>query len=249
MSILKLTAEYRNGRTVISDCEFTAPLKVSQPFYRNGYTEVMMMTASAGLLDGDYYDIEITVRKNARLKFTGQSYTKAFKANEKGAYQRVRITVEKGSVFFYEPYPVIPFAGSIFSSNTEIYLDSGCKYAMTDILSSGRAAMNERLEFKHLRTRTAIYIDGKMKFLDNQRLTPNSADLSGTGFFEGYSHTGFLYAYGLSGIKLCEYGDTESAVSCAAEGECIRTFSNSADNICKMYKNIQETYIQGSMHI
>lgn len=235
MSILKLTAENRNGRTVISQSEFTAPLKIAVPFYRDGCTEVMMMAASAGILDGDEYDIEITVKENASLKFTAQSYSKIFKADRTGAKQRVRITVESGGSLIYMPCPAIPFADSIFDSRTEIRLKSDCTFAMTDILACGRSAMKERFAFKSWRSRTAVYCDDRLCFLDNQRLVPSETELSGIGFFEGRSHTGMLYIYGKE-PNITENNRIEAAVTNACKGVCIRAAADSADEIWRCFE-------------
>lgn len=234
MSILKLTAEYKNGRTVISHNEFTAPLKIASPFYRDGYTEVMMMAASAGILDGDMYDIEITVKENASLKFTAQSYSKIFKADKTGAKQRVRITVESGGSLIYMPCPAIPFADSIFDSRTEVRLKSDSTFVMTDILACGRGAMNEHFAFKSYRSRTAVYCDDRLCFLDNQRLIPDDADLSGTGFFEGRSHIGMMYIYGKE-PHITENDRIEAAVTNACKGVCIRAAADSADEIWRYF--------------
>ena len=237
MSILRLTAEYRNGRTVIADTEFTAPLKIASPFYRDGCTEVMMMAASAGILDGDRYDIGITVKKNAHLRFTAQSYSKIFKAENTGAFQRVKINVESGGSLVYMPCPVIPFGESIFDTRTEVRLDKDSEFVMTDILSCGRTAMKERFEFTHYRSRTAVYAADRLCFLDNQRLVPGEKNLSGTGFFEKRSHIGMMYVYGRQpDIPECER--IEAASTSAAEGICIRAAADSADEIWRYFRDI-----------
>ncbi|MGN1119922.1 MAG: urease accessory protein UreD, partial [Oscillospiraceae bacterium] len=148
MSRLYICAENKNGTTIISDSFFSSPIKIAKPFYRPDYTEIMMMTASAGMLDGDVYDIEIIVKKGASLKLTGQSFTKIFKSGEKnGAAQRVRITVEDGVRLIYCPQPVIPFADSIFDSRTEVFLEDNASFLMQDIFSCGRNAMGEAFAF------------------------------------------------------------------------------------------------------
>lgn len=237
MSILKFTAEKRNGRTVITDTEFTSPLKIANPFYRDGCTEVMMMAASAGILEGDHYDIELTVRSGASLKFTAQSYTKIFKAESVGASQKVKITVESGGSLVYMPCPVIPFGGSIFDTRTEVHLQEDSSFVMTDILSCGRTAMKERFEFTSYRSRTAVYVGEKLCFLDNQRLVPSEAPLSGVGFFEKRSHVGMMYIYGKEpSIPECER--IESASTNAEKGVCIRAAADSADEIWRYFGDI-----------
>ena len=242
MSILKLTAEYKNGRTVITDSEFTAPLKIALPFYRKDFTEVMMMAASAGILEGDIYDMEITVKENAFLKFTGQSYTKIFKADKLGAAQNVRINVEQGGTLIYAPCPVIPFGGSIFDVRTEVNISPRSRFAMTDILASGRAAMKEEFAFKSFRSRTLVNIDQKPVYLDNRRLVPDEAHLGGTGFFEGYTHAGSAYFYGADKQALEEaisgYTSGEAAMSNAASGISVRAAGNGADPIHRLFEQM-----------
>lgn len=245
MSVLNITAEYKNGRTVITDSEFTAPIKIAAPFYRKDHTEIMMMTASAGILDGDSYDINITVRENAALKFTGQSYTKIFRADRTGAVQKVTIIVEKGGTLIYAPCPVIPFGGSFFDSRTDVYLHSDSRFAMTDILASGRIAMDETFAFTSYRSRTAVYIDSRLKYLDNRRLTPENTALDGIGFFEGYTHTGSAYFYGADKSALEEtlsgYTSGEAAVSDAAAGISVRAAGKAADDMYRLFETMTHT--------
>ncbi|MDY3792167.1 MAG: urease accessory protein UreD [Oscillospiraceae bacterium] len=245
MSVLKITAEYKNGRTVITNSEFTAPLKIALPFYRKNHTEVMMMAASAGILEGDFYDIEITVKENAFLKFTGQSYTKVFKSDKTGAAQNVRINLEQGGTLVYAPCPVIPFGGSIFDTRTEVNISPRSRLAMTDILASGRTAMNEEFAFKSFRSRTVVCIDGKPVYLDNRRLVPAETELRGIGFFEGYTHAGSAYFYGADKQALeealSEYSSGEAAVSNAAAGISVRAAGNGADPIHRLFEKMTET--------
>lgn len=238
MSILKLTAENRNGRTIITDTVFTSPLKIANPFYRGGYTEVMMMAASAGILEGDRYDIGISAGKKTALKFTGQSYTKIFKAENIGASQRIEISAEEGAKLIYMPCPVIPFGQSVFSSQTEIHLAENSRFAMCDIISCGRAAMNESFKFSSYRSRTAVHIGEKLKFLDNVRLVPSEAELSGIGFFEKHTHMGMIYAYGFEVGELPDFEGVDAAFTNANVGVCIRAAADSGDEIVRFAERI-----------
>lgn len=231
MSKLYLRAENNGERTVISDSRFTSPIKIAKPFYRNEYTEVMMMTASAGILEGDRYDIGINAGKDTALKFTGQSYTKIFKSENRGASQRVDISAEEGTKLLYMPCPIIPFGHSVFNSQTEIHLAENSRFAMCDIISCGRVAMKESFMFDLYRSRTAVYIGEKLKFLDNARLVPSEAELSGIGFFEKHTHMGMIYVYGFDIGELPECDGIEAAATTAEMGICIRISAYSADEI------------------
>ncbi|MCM1133831.1 MAG: urease accessory protein UreD [Ruminococcus flavefaciens] len=240
MSRLYLKTEFKNNRTIISDSFFTSPLKIAKPFYHKNFTEIMMMTASAGILENDFYDIEIDVAKNSKLKFSGQSYTKIFTSVEKGAVQEVKINVGKNAEFVYLPMPVIPFKNSIFRSNTEIHLDESSKFAMLDIVSCGRMAMGEIFAFKSYTSRITVYMGKKPVFLDNQRLVPRETDLSCIGFFENHTHIGMLYLYGYDIENLPENNNIECGFSKVFCGTCIRISGNSGDDILRFANKIIE---------
>lgn len=238
MSKLYIRAEEKEKITVISESLFSSPLKIAKPFYHENYTETMMMTASAGILDGDFYDIRLDVNDKAKLKFTGQSYTKLFKAVKDGASQNIKITVGDNSYFLYFPTPIIPFEGSIFRSNTEIHLSRSSHFAMLDIISCGRSAMNEKFSFCLYRSRNSVYVNEKLVFLDNQRLAPKETNLSEIGFFEKYTHMGMLYLYGYNIENIPENHDMQIGVSDAFRGKCVRILGNNGDDIIRISEEI-----------
>lgn len=237
MSRLYLRAENQDNRTVITECFFTSPLKTAVPFYHKDFTEVMMMSASAGMLEGDEFDIRIHVCSGASLKFTGQSFDKIFRCSEGGKITRkVKINVESGARLIYQQQPAIPFAGSRFKGETDVRLHSGSVFVIQDVLSCGRAAMEEEFEFSEYRSRLSVKKNGKLIFLDNVRLSPDETDLSGTGFYEGYTHSGMMYADGVDIPDISE--DINASVTSAASGKCVRMLSDSAQSITDVFDGL-----------
>ena len=116
-SRLSITAGRRGEKTVLEDCFFRAPFKIMKPFCPEGTEgmELMIMSVSAGILAGDSQEIQIEVKKGARLFLTTQSFEKVHKMEPGGrAFRKSRIRVENGGFLSYQPLPVIPFAGSDF---------------------------------------------------------------------------------------------------------------------------------------
>lgn len=242
MSRLYLKTKNINGKTVIDDCSFTAPIKIAKPFYRDSYTEIMMMIASAGILDGDFYDIEIQAGNNCAVKFTGQSYTKIFRKETIGASQKVKITVGENTKFLYMPCPVIPFADSEFSSVTDISIDSTSKVIICDVLSAGRSGMGENFLFGCYKSRTAVYIENKLVFLDNVRLVPKEIDIGGIGFFENHTHQGMIYIYGYDVCEIPLSETVEVAFSKAYGGYCIRIAGDSGSEIIEYAQEVVKLF-------
>jgi urease accessory protein len=248
MSRLELKLSQRNGRTAVLDSFFTAPLKIAKPFYHESHTEVMLMCASPGMLDGDRYDIKISLSSGARAAMTAQSYNKIFQSKSSfhpehsesneteisqlidgGSFQNIEIRLESGSKFRFSPPPAIPFQRSRFSGRTNVFLEDDSAYLSCDIIACGRSAMGERFAFDSYISRTAVYESGRLVFLDNQRLVPSDADISGIGFFEGYSHAALFYLHGADLPSLPSVSGVEAAMSRAERGICIRAFALSAD--------------------
>lgn len=105
--------------------------------------------------------------------------------------------------------------------------------------------MDEKFAFTSYRSRTAVYVDGRLKYLDNRRLTPENTALDGIGFFEGYTHTGSAYFYGGDRSALDNmlplYTSWEAAVSASAAGISVRAAGNCADDMYRLFENMTRT--------
>ena len=82
VSILSLEASSQNGKTVLSDVHFTAPYKVMQPFLMpDGGIQVMLLAASAGIMEGDRQAFSFYILPGAKVEFLSQSYDKIHPMN------------------------------------------------------------------------------------------------------------------------------------------------------------------------
>jgi urease accessory protein len=228
----------------MSDCFFTSPFKVAKPFYRDdGYTEIMVMCASPGILAGDRYDMRFDLSDNTKTIISEQSYRKLYNTGDDFSRQNTRIQTGENAVLCYIPYPAIPFAGSRFHSRTDIELRPSSKLIYGEIFTCGRDGMGERFAFSEFSSRTAVSVDGKPVFLDNSRLSGSGgvtkgyeaedceADFSGLGFFEGYSCQGVFFFYGFDKVSLPDREGIQAAVSRSSAGFTIRALGDSANDL------------------
>lgn len=231
-----LTAQAQNGRTILSECYCTSPFKVMRPFYEQNRAKVILMTASAGILAGDQYDMRFSVGRGADLTVTGQGYTKLFRCKHAPSHQQTTITVHSGAVLHYLPCPIIPFGGSQFSSQTEVFLSPNCHFVWSDILSCGRVGMGERFAMRQYHSRLVVRVKQTPVFLDHCLITPEEIDYTSVGFFDGYSHMGTLYLYGgdesayLKAIRNLPFCGKKGA-SRAREGIVVRALANRGEQI------------------
>jgi len=241
---LSVSTAYKNGKTVVSDCFFTSPFKIAKPFYReNGYTEIMVMCASPGILAGDRYNIQFDLSDSTKTIISEQSYRKLYNTGDDFSQQHTQIQAGENAALYYVPYPLIPFAGSRFRSRTDIFLRPSSKLVLGEILTCGRDGMGERFAFSEFSSRTAVYVDGKPVFLDNSRLLGSGGavkdrdvkdcdtDFSGIGFFEGYSCQGVFFLYGFDNVSLPEREGIQAAVSKSFAGFTIRALGDSANSL------------------
>lgn len=96
-SSLRLETDFSYGKTNIKDIYFEAPYKIMSPFVQEDCTEVMQMCASAGMLSGDMFDLELKIGEHSNLLYTSQSYEKVFASKGEKTIKRTRIRVEKRS--------------------------------------------------------------------------------------------------------------------------------------------------------
>lgn len=235
---LRLVTKHQNGSTFLDDVYFTAPFKIMNPFYLSkDHIEVMLLSASAAIMAGDSQDISIKVTKGSKLTFTSQSYEKIHKMEEGFASRQTEIVVEKNAYLKYLPLPVIPFAGSAFSSNTVVHLtDESSKFIMCDIISCGRYARGEQFAYHYYKSLVTIYCNNKMIFRDNTNYTPSEMELSQIGMFEGYHH--------VANLILCNLQITEEQIQSFREYiDSIKTISGgitrleSGDILVKIFGN------------
>jgi len=77
-SELHIKAKNINGRTCLEDYFFTAPYKIAKPFWdeKKGLMSIIIMSASAGIMEGDCYRTRVELGAGAKVALRGQSYTK-----------------------------------------------------------------------------------------------------------------------------------------------------------------------------
>lgn len=193
-SVLSVKTKLSGNITIVEDSYFTAPLKIAKPFYdyQNNMANIMLMTASAGIMEGDFYNINMEIGTGTAAALQGQSYTKIHDMNLGCAGQQNFFHVGENAFFDYDPKPAIPFSGSHFTSNTVCRMEKNSQYIFSEILSCGREKSGEQFGFRYYKACSRVYYCNKLIFNDNQVLIPNIQKLMGIGFFEKYTHQATL---------------------------------------------------------
>lgn len=195
VSRFAVRAEKREGHTILSDAAFTAPYKLMAPFERpDGGIQIMPLCASAGIMRGDRQEFSYEAGEGADMEVLSQSFEKIHRMDGGSAYRHIWARAEKGSSLYCCPQPVIPFAGSAYDSETEIYLaDRSTRLFWLEIICSGRIAHEEQFAFRRFSSLVRIYREGKLIYRDNTRYEPDRMPMRGLGMYEGYTHLANIF--------------------------------------------------------
>ena len=234
-SEVRLETELRDGKAVLSDAFFTAPFKVMLPFYlREDFMQVMVLSASAGIMEGDVQKFDIHVNPGTSLEYLSQAYEKIHKMKEGMARRETRIVVEPDAYLKYAPLPTIPFKDSAFENHLEIELkEKTSRLLFQEILSCGRAACGEAFAYR---------------FYHN-RYDPKLFEMSGTGMYEGFTHLLNLVFFNIEKSEswmsevrelLDETPEIEGGVTRIASGDAaVRILGRGSEPLLKISEKIQ----------
>jgi urease accessory protein len=195
---LNIQAAVKNGHTYLKNSFCTTPFKIANitADKKANLLELMLMSCSPGILDGDQYHIEINLEEGSAVKLSTQSYQRLFNMKESAA-QFLQVNLAPGSDFYYLPHPVVPHKQSSFSAKNKIYLSGGCNILVGEILTCGRKLNGEVFLFSKYHSVTEIFLNDKLIIKENLLIEPGVMNVNAMGQLEGFTHQASL-------IYLCE---------------------------------------------
>ena len=141
-----------------------------------------MMAASAGLLGGDHFSLNLDFGAKSDATFLSQSYEKVFNTDGKIASKNITISVGEEAKVCYMPYPAIPFAGSHYQSRAKIQIDPSAIFIYADIFTCGRTGMGEFFSMDMFQSKSQFYVGDKLVFADHTLIDPHKFDYTKIGF-------------------------------------------------------------------
>lgn len=240
ISKIKISTAVEDGRTRLKDSFYNAPYKVVHYGTSQAaeHLELIVMSASPGILDGDRLQIDIAVQEGSRFKLFTQSFNKLHPMKS-GASQEMTLDLAKDAIFQYIPHPVIPFERSVFENRNTLHVHAGSTLIWGDIISSGRVHSGESFSFTSYRNNTRVFFDGKPEIFDNQLIIPSQQPVQSLLFYEGYTHQATLLYVSkkasdlkleLDEILTGRYSEIEFGFSqCSDHGVVIRALGNDGE--------------------
>ncbi|MEU6724044.1 urease accessory protein UreD [Nonomuraea wenchangensis] len=198
VGVLDLAFERRGGRTELTGHYQKTPLQIMRPLYydpaRPDLPYVFVMSAGAGVLQGDRYRLDVTCGAGASVHMTTQTATKVYRMEQDYGTQLVRLTVGPGGYLEYLPDPMIPFAGSRFYQRTHLTCDPSATAILAETMLAGRLARGERHAYTAYCSDLSVHRPGgALLFADPLRLVPGRSPVAGPAMFGGHGVLSTLY--------------------------------------------------------
>lgn len=192
-AVLNLETKLRAGKTVLQDSYCTQPFKIANitEDKLSSHLKLMLMSSSPGILEGDTYNMQVTVGEGCSLELITQSYQRLFQMKQ-GASQSLQVKMQRGSSFVYLPHPVVPHRNAVFTSKSKIFLAEDCALLWGEVINCGRKLNGEVFQFSSYHNLTEIYLNNRLAVKENILLQPQQSSLSTIGQLEGFSHQATL---------------------------------------------------------
>ena len=196
--VLKLEHDPGRQKTVAKEQYSKVPLYTQRALYLEeslpSMAYMFIMSPSGGILQGDRYRMDITLKNNALFHLTTQGATRLYRMDKNYATQLVNITLGEGCYFEFIPDQIIPYRSSRFYQNVTLNAHDNSTMIYSEILVPGRVGSGESFEYDicYLKA-SAKNQNGDLRFIDTALLEPKKRSIKDFGILEGFDVLGTVY--------------------------------------------------------
>lgn len=198
--ILRITLEMdtAKNKTILSQQYSKAPLLTQKALHYDVANPVMaylfLMSSSGGVLQGDRYHIEVSVKNKGIANITTQGATRIYKMESNYAAQFVDIEVDDEAYLEFLPDQIIPYKKSRYFQQVQITVGTDSTVVYSEVITPGRVAMGELFDYNLCYLKLiAKNKDGKTLFIDASKLAPKEQKFNQIGILDNKSVFGTLY--------------------------------------------------------
>jgi urease accessory protein len=196
--VLRLEHDPERQRTVAKEQYSKVPLYTQRVLYLEeslpSMAYLFIMSPSGGILQGDRYRIDITLKNGAYLHLTTQGATRIYRMDKNYATQLVNITVGEGCYFEYIPDQIIPYRNSRFYQQVTLNTHDNSTMVYSELLVPGRVGSGESFEYDICYMKTnARNQTGDLRFIDIAILEPKKRNIKDFGVLQGFDVVGTVY--------------------------------------------------------
>ncbi len=196
--VLKITYQNRYNRTQPIAPYAQAPYKLQRSFYPQGqpicYTTIVH--TAGGIVGGDQLSQSIQLQPETHAVITTAAASKIYRSKTLTASQTVNIDVGENACLDYLPRETIVFNGAQYQQQLQVNLASTATFFGWEIIRFGRSARGEQFLQGNWRSRTEIWQDGQLLWVDCPWLTGDKTILDSPHGLGGYPLVGTLVWFG-----------------------------------------------------
>ena len=196
--VLRLEQDKSNGKTSVKEQYSRVPLYTQRALYLeealSNMAYMYIISPSGGMLQGDRYRMDITLRNHAFAHITTQGATRIYRMERNYATQIINIDVGEDCYFEYIPDQVIPYRDSRFYQEANLRVHDNATLLYSEIITPGRVASGEHFDYDICYMK-AIAKDhgGGLKFTDVAMLEPKKRDMKVFGVLSNHDVVGNMY--------------------------------------------------------
>ncbi|MBM7687613.1 hypothetical protein BCR24_08225 [Enterococcus ureilyticus] len=185
--LIEMAFTNRNNRTIASRIYHEGNSRVSSniPLANEKTPYYFFISTGGGFLEGEKYELDVTVAKEAHAIVTTQAPTYVYKCDNKiQTTQKTQLVLEENSTFEYLTDEVIPYKNSIYKQETIVQMKENATLILMDGVTAGWSADEQPFQYAELQMKTSIYMDEELIYNDHLLSEPLKNDMSALGYFE-----------------------------------------------------------------
>ncbi|MDQ5863632.1 MAG: urease accessory protein UreD [Thermoproteota archaeon] len=196
--VLRLEQDKSNGKTSVKEQYSRVPLYTQRALYLeealSNMAYMYIISPSGGILQGDRYRMDITLRNHAFAHITTQGATRIYRMEKNYATQIINIDVGEDCYFEYIPDQVIPYRDSRFYQEANLTVHDSATLLYSEIITPGRVASGEHFDYDICYMKaTAKDHNGRLKFTDVAMLEPKKRDMNVFGVLSNHDVVANMY--------------------------------------------------------
>lgn len=195
---IELGQDKESSKTIITKQFSKVPLYAQRAIHYDhdnpNMAYIFIISPSGGILQGDRYAIDISLKNNAIANITSQGATRIYKMDANYAIQRINISVDQNCYLEFIPDQIIPYKNSRYFQQVTLRSHDDATLVYSEVVTPGRVAMGEFFSFDilYLKTR-GISFEGDLKFIDSQLMEPKKNNFTQVGILNNYTIFGSIY--------------------------------------------------------
>jgi urease accessory protein len=195
---LRFEQDQERGKTVVKEQYSKVPLYTQRALYLEESLPSMaymyIISPSGGILQGDRYRIDITLKNNAYAHITTQGATRIYRMEKNYATQIVNVVVDDSCYFEFIPDQIIPYRDSRFYQKVDLKVHDNATMVYAEMIVPGRVASGESFEYDICYMKALGRNQNHMlRFIDVAVLEPKKRILKTLGILENFDVVGNMY--------------------------------------------------------